>query len=98
MRPGCQYVLHSTSQLYPHKRKHEKKESDQAAYPGTSVSETLQQTLKGAAALAAQYVAPSTAATLNSLESQQMSASATTGTPTTSHNPHIIKDLMPMSV
>lgn len=26
MRVGCQYVLHSTSQLYPHKRKHEKRE------------------------------------------------------------------------
>lgn len=28
MRPGCQYVLHSTSQLYPHKRKHEKRDLD----------------------------------------------------------------------
>ena len=28
MRPGCQYVLHSTSQLYPHKRKHEKRDPD----------------------------------------------------------------------
>ncbi|CAG5135978.1 unnamed protein product, partial [Candidula unifasciata] len=28
IRPGCQYVLHSTAQLYSHKRKHERREFD----------------------------------------------------------------------
>ncbi|XP_022241711.1 zinc finger protein castor homolog 1-like, partial [Limulus polyphemus] len=28
IRPGCTYVLHSTGQLYSHKRKHDRKESD----------------------------------------------------------------------
>ncbi|GFO13992.1 Zinc finger protein castor, partial [Plakobranchus ocellatus] len=30
IRPGCQYVLHSTAQLYSHKRKHERREFEHA--------------------------------------------------------------------
>lgn len=30
IRPGCQYVLHSTAQLYSHKRKHERREFESA--------------------------------------------------------------------
>ncbi|KAI2796502.1 Zinc finger protein castor 1 [Blomia tropicalis] len=28
IRPGCSHVLHSTGQLYPHKRKHERRENE----------------------------------------------------------------------
>ncbi|XP_067947893.1 zinc finger protein castor homolog 1-like [Watersipora subatra] len=45
MRPGCNYVLHSTSQLYPHKRKHVKKETDPFANfaMGDGVSQVKQE-------------------------------------------------------
>ena len=30
IRPGCTYVLHSSGQLYSHKRKHERRDSELA--------------------------------------------------------------------
>lgn len=42
MRPGCQYVLHSTSQLYPHKRKHEKKDIEPMVYGSYSMADMMQ--------------------------------------------------------
>lgn len=42
---GCNYVLQSTGQLYPHKKKHEKKEQD-LAYRKSSLARDMIAQLK----------------------------------------------------
>ncbi|GBL74056.1 Transcription factor castor [Araneus ventricosus] len=56
IRPGCTYVLHSSGQLYSHKRKHERRDTE-LAYRKFKLAQSMMKTLTEASGMSQSFLA-----------------------------------------
>ncbi|GFR24596.1 transcription factor castor [Trichonephila clavata] len=55
IRPGCTYVLHSSGQLYSHKRKHERRDTE-LAYRKFKLAQSMMKTLSEASGMSQSFL------------------------------------------